>query len=325
MRNPLVSVLTPTYNHSAYIQKCIESVLCQTYTNWEMIIIDDGSTDDTVMIAENYTDPRIQVYRQEHKGIFEIGETYNKALEYSKGELIAILEGDDWWNTEKLTYQVDQLTDKELVLSYGMVNVVCGQQWIKTVPESNQYGREIYNNDPVGNILKILLFSPFIPAVTLVIRKTVLLSIGGFKQGFISVDTNTILELSLIGKFGFVGFPIAYYRNYGTSVTKTYTILSQKAYYASVLKFIKTHNLDVDITKVHLHHRKKIAIAHTRQGRYELAKGNFTKAWDYFGGSLRLLKPTQMKYIAISVIGLLLCLIRTDFEWIAKITKRINY
>jgi len=107
----LVSVITPTYNHERFIAQCIESVLAQTYGHWEMIIVDDGSTDHTASIAEEYAkkDHRIKVIRQANNGIFRLAETYNKALGLANGELIAILEGDDTWQNTKLEIQVDAM------------------------------------------------------------------------------------------------------------------------------------------------------------------------------------------------------------------------
>jgi glycosyltransferase involved in cell wall biosynthesis len=92
---PLVSIITPTYNHQDYIAECIDSVIHQSYSNWEMIIIDDGSSDNTLSIARLFEkkNNRIKVYTQENIGIFRLAETYNKALGMAKGEYIAILEG----------------------------------------------------------------------------------------------------------------------------------------------------------------------------------------------------------------------------------------
>ncbi len=87
---PLVSIITPTYNHEKFIGTCIESVLKQTYQNWEMIIIDDGSTDKTGFIVAKYNDNRIRYVKQENVGIWKLKGTYNKALNMSSGNLIAL-------------------------------------------------------------------------------------------------------------------------------------------------------------------------------------------------------------------------------------------
>ncbi|MDM7940633.1 MAG: glycosyltransferase, partial [Methanothrix sp.] len=78
---PSVSIITPTYNHERYIAECIDSVLAQSYPYWEQIIIDDGSSDGTQDVISLYKDKRIKYIRQENKGIWRLGETYNKALQ----------------------------------------------------------------------------------------------------------------------------------------------------------------------------------------------------------------------------------------------------
>lgn len=118
-RTPLVSVITPTYNHERFIGPCIDSLLRQTYPAWEQIILDDGSTDKTGEIVAAYRDPRVRYERQENRGPFELARTYNRALALAQGELIAILEGDDLWPPDKLAALVPVFQDEAVVLAHG--------------------------------------------------------------------------------------------------------------------------------------------------------------------------------------------------------------
>lgn len=104
---PLVSVITPAYNCSAYIKQCIDSVINQTYKNWEMIIVNDKSTDNTVSIVESYLkkDNRIKLYNQEKNA--GAAAARNKALEKSNARFVAFLDSDDAWKSNKLEKQVD--------------------------------------------------------------------------------------------------------------------------------------------------------------------------------------------------------------------------
>lgn len=106
LNKPKVSIITPTFNHERFIAECIDSVINQTFNDWEMIIIDDGSTDSTPDIISDYDDDRIIYIRQENEGPYKLGEIYNKALSLSNGDFIAILEGDDFWPPEKLDYSI---------------------------------------------------------------------------------------------------------------------------------------------------------------------------------------------------------------------------
>src|SRR5437588_302353 len=116
---PLVSIITPTYNHERFIGPCIASLCDQAYGNWEQIIIDDGSTDNTAEVISKFKDPRIRYQYQQNQGPIELARTYNRALGMAKGDLIAILEGDDFWPHDKLATLVPCFLDDRVVLAYG--------------------------------------------------------------------------------------------------------------------------------------------------------------------------------------------------------------
>ena len=218
-----VSIITPTYNHEEFIENCITSVLNQTYSNWEMIIIDDGSTDSTGEIIKKFRDQRIKYIRQKHRGIYELSRTYNLALRLSKGELIAILEGDDFWEPEKLERQVEEFKrDPNLVLCWSTSNIVDREgNVIGYFPKFRKKDYKYLDNDPPGSILKVLLKWNFIPSNTVIIRKSFLIKIGGFKQirGCPFVDYPTYLELSLLGRFKFIKEVLGNYRRHSSQVT----------------------------------------------------------------------------------------------------------
>lgn len=103
----LVSIITPTYNCGRFIAETIESVLAQTYTNWEMLIVDDCSTDNTKEIVEQYQnkDPRIKYQCLARNSGAAVAR--NIALRMSKGRWMAFLDSDDLWKPEKLEHQLD--------------------------------------------------------------------------------------------------------------------------------------------------------------------------------------------------------------------------
>src|SRR5437879_2984735 len=100
--NPLVSVVVTTYNQAPYIQQTLQSVFDQTYPNFEVIVVDDGSTDDTPTKLGPFMD-RIVSVRQENQGI---AASRNSGIQKAKGEFIALLDGDDLWDPEKLAVQI---------------------------------------------------------------------------------------------------------------------------------------------------------------------------------------------------------------------------
>ena len=106
---PLVSVIMPAYNGEQFIKESIDSIVNQTYENWELIVVDDSSTDGTVNIIENYTDPRIKLYRNEcNKGI---SYSTNYAIDKSSGKYLALLDDDDLATANRLELQTEYLEE----------------------------------------------------------------------------------------------------------------------------------------------------------------------------------------------------------------------
>lgn len=117
-KRPLVSVVMPAYNAAAYIREAIESVLNQTVTDWELIVVDDCSKDDSLQIAQSYADkdPRITVMRNAQNA--GVARTRNRAIECSQGRYIAFLDSDDAWYPEKLQRQTALLEETGADMAY---------------------------------------------------------------------------------------------------------------------------------------------------------------------------------------------------------------
>jgi glycosyltransferase involved in cell wall biosynthesis len=101
---PLVSIVIPTYNRANVIKETLDSVLAQTYAHWELLVIDDGSTDNTDTIIAQYRDSRIQYHRIGHCGM--IGQVRNHGMKKARGGFIAFLDSDDLWRSDTLSCQL---------------------------------------------------------------------------------------------------------------------------------------------------------------------------------------------------------------------------
>lgn len=114
---PLVSIIMPLYNGEKFIRGTLESVLAQTYENWELIIIDDYSIDNSYYIIKDYKDERIHYY----KNIKNIGVAYsrNKGMELARGEYIAFLDSDDIWNKDKIEKQVKYIIENKIEIVHS--------------------------------------------------------------------------------------------------------------------------------------------------------------------------------------------------------------
>ena len=118
---PLVSIVMPAYNAAAYIGEAVDSVLAQTWTNWELIVVDDGSTDGTGEYLDSLTDPRIQVIHQLNHGV---SAARNTALDVAKGEFITFLDADDLLPSSSLAVRANHLIlHEELDIVDGIVSV----------------------------------------------------------------------------------------------------------------------------------------------------------------------------------------------------------
>ena len=129
-KEPLINIIMPAYNCERYIEKAIESVIAQTYQSWELIVIDDGSKDNTIKIVEKIVnrEKRIKFYKNEKN--IGVSETRNRAISIANGEWIAFLDSDDIWEASKLEKQM--LIAKEKGLEF----IFTGSSFI------NEYGNQ---------------------------------------------------------------------------------------------------------------------------------------------------------------------------------------
>jgi glycosyltransferase involved in cell wall biosynthesis len=325
-----VSIITTTYNHGKYIEQCINSVLVQSYQDWEMIIVDDGSTDDTVTIIDRYTerDKRIKLICQQNAGINALGKTYNTALSRCEGKFICILEGDDFWEPDKLTLQVAIMDDSpDLVLSYGVANAFVSEtgKVMKLVPLYIKEKQNEYNNNPLGSYFNVM-FDDFFAPLTYMIRKSRLLEIGGFIQTppFPSVDLSTFLALCKLGPFDFQNKVLGSWRVSATQTTKTlpieifegsHKIMTQ---HFSTLTPTQLQNVKITKAKIDNEYRKRYVVVHARNGRFQLIKKQYAQARKSYIKSILSYGFTEWKWKIRSLIGIVFSYLHLDVEWLAE-------
>lgn len=148
MENPLISIITPAYNSERFIGDAINSVLEQTYPNWEMVIVDDCSTDKTVEVIKQYKDPRIILIALEENGGPAIAR--NTAMDNANGRFYAFLDSDDQWVPQKLEKQLQFMLENDIAFSYTSYSKVdeVGTDLDKVVhvPKTISYNRLIKDN-----------------------------------------------------------------------------------------------------------------------------------------------------------------------------------
>ncbi len=114
---PLITVVIPTYNRMPYIIEAIDSVIAQTYSNWELFVVDDGSMDETVTAVNAIHDSRVNLIQLKHEG--GIGALRNTGAQKGRGEWICFLDSDDTWTSNKLELQLKALQQSQLECCYG--------------------------------------------------------------------------------------------------------------------------------------------------------------------------------------------------------------
>ncbi|WP_025536297.1 glycosyltransferase family 2 protein [Vibrio parahaemolyticus] len=150
MRNDekLVSIVMPTYNSEKTVVESINSVLDQTYGNWELIIIDDKSTDDTWEIITKYSALYSNIYTFQNDSNKGAGASRNVAIEKSKGRFIAFLDSDDLWVKEKLAEQISFMLKNNYALTYTYYSRFTSDKPINVVlaPKYTTYKKLMYSN-----------------------------------------------------------------------------------------------------------------------------------------------------------------------------------
>lgn len=208
---PKVSVIIPTYNREDYISETIQSVLDQTHKDFEVIVIDDGSTDNTKEKLAPFL-KNIKLLEQNNS---ERAVARNNGIKNSSGKYIAFLDSDDIWTPNKLEKQIDILdSKKDIILAYGQCERINEKgKKIKTAKRQ----REGYN----GNVFEKLLYRNFVVSATSVIRRDYFEKTKGFETKYVPYeDWEFWIRYSLLGDFYFVNEPLGFYRIHSAQSVK---------------------------------------------------------------------------------------------------------
>lgn len=205
--NPLVSIIIPAYNAEKYIGFAVDSVLDQTYQKFEILIIDDGSQDNTRKIMEEYSkkDDRIRLLYNEHN--LGVAATRNKGIELAKGFYICFLDSDDMWVSTKIEEQIQVLEDMNADFVYTSYRMI------------DDNGNECYESFKVPKYVnfKDLLKFNVIGCSTVMIKKEIVNKYN-FDDKFYHEDYVLWLNLLKLGyKANGIKKPLVKYRVYKTS------------------------------------------------------------------------------------------------------------
>lgn len=210
--SPYVSVIIPTYNRSLLLRQTIDSVLAQTYTGFELIVVDDGSTDDTAQMILEYTSRYDGCVRYVYQANAGESVARQHGVDIAKGELLAFLDSDDLWLPNKLQRQMDFLMQHpEVAYVYSWAQIINREGNAVTWPilgsqhDSSQFSLEqlVLGNFIVG------------PGSTLLLRRAAYEACGGFSSSIrFAEDWDLCLRLAISNRFGCVCEPLVKIRLY---------------------------------------------------------------------------------------------------------------
>lgn len=193
---PIISVIIPAYNAEKTIKETIDSVLNQTFTDFELIVINDGSEDSTLDIVSSIPDPRIKVFSYSNSGP---QKSRNRGLEKASGEYIALLDSDDLWTQDKLEAQLQALQENP--------DVLVAYSWTDYIDE---FGDFLYPGSHVtetGDVYAKLLVKNFLEnGSNPLICRDALTKIGGFDESLLG-SQDWDLYLRLASQYNFTAVP----------------------------------------------------------------------------------------------------------------------
>lgn len=204
-----VSVIIPTYNRAKYVTKAIDSILAQTYKDYEIIVVDDGSTDHTPEVLKKYGD-KIRVIRQENSGP---SAARNYGIKMAKGSLVTFLDSDDLWLPTKIERQVAFLKCVDESVPCCLCNAIIRDNDCDEVLSFDLASiAPNYNEGLWTNVTQILATRCIFFTQAVAIRREALLKVGGFDGNlWILEDHDLALRLSLEGPWGYISDPLVIY------------------------------------------------------------------------------------------------------------------
>ena len=257
-------MIIPAWQRAASIRAAIDSVLRQTWTEFELIVVDDGSSDGTAEIAEAVEDPRVRVVR--HAANAGAGAARNTGVRAAKGDWVAFQDSDDEWLPDKLSRQIAR-RDAGLADGRAPIAVYCAMAVVRRPPAG---GRMTLDCIPwpdarrlEGDVADALLDGNFVSTQTLFARRDALIEAGLFDETLPALeDWDLALRLSRLGPFAFIDEPLVIQRFSDNSLTRSGA--KRLAGYARILEK-NAETLAADPVRL-ARHARRIALGHARLG-----------------------------------------------------------
>jgi glycosyltransferase involved in cell wall biosynthesis len=210
---PLVSVVLPTHNRAPWVGRAVESVLAQSHRPTELIVVDDGSTDETAAVLKRFG-PRITVLTQPRSGAYA---ARNLGVRHASGELVAFIDSDDAWYPDRLAAQLPLMDRAEVGLVFGdavHIGPAAAAAGAAGSAVAGTRERTCFATTPPsrGRVAADLAWGDFVPTVTVLVRRACLEAVGGFPTSHaVSADYLTWFRIAADHELDYVNRPVADY------------------------------------------------------------------------------------------------------------------
>lgn len=288
-KNPFFSVIIPTYNNAELLIQCLNSLRAQTFSNWEALIIDNNSKDETIKIVRKIACRKIKLFKINNNGI--IAKSRNYGIKQSKGQYIAFLDSDDLWDSTKLESVHACIKKKDIELVSHPLKIV--GSYFKKIDKVKRmkisFDALFYN----GNCLT--------PSAT-VVRKKNIVAAGGFSENpkfNTAEDYHLWLKLLKSGiKVHILNRPLGSYRIYaGNQSNDTERVLNANLKIFNTFK-PKINRVDF-LNKIRI--QRRLAFIHYSAGRGHYSNKRYNLACEYLCKTIRIWPLIPRAYIALSL------------------------
>jgi glycosyltransferase involved in cell wall biosynthesis len=233
MFTPSVSIVIPTYNRAHCVARAVESILAQTFRDFEVIVVDDGSEDDTAEVLAKFGD-RIHLIRQENRGV---SGARNAGIRAARGKWVAFLDSDDEWHPTKLERQVESLEKLHTKMCFARCVTERGEL-IRDIddlcPKAIESG--VYCVEDAVDLICRLKCHPLLPS--LIVDKQLLERVGLFDESlYAAEDTRLIYNLAFLSGFAYIDYPlVTVFRGTSNSLSYDSKPESARKRYSSYLR-----------------------------------------------------------------------------------------
>lgn len=287
---PGVSIVIPTYNHEAFLGAALSSVVSQTYTNWEAIVVNNFSTDGTEALVYSFNDPRIKLVNFHNNGI--IGAARNQGINLAIYPFVAFLDSDDTWLPTKLEKCVAALTNG--------ADLVChGENWIDETSHSRAV---FYGPTARATYLRLLFKGNRLSTSATVVRANILKTVGGFSENpdFVTAeDYEMWLKISQItNNLVFIDEILGNFTRHGASASSS--VVRHLHAEISVVHHHAEQLPNSFATNLRLRHRE--AKAYYSAGRSSARSEQSRSALKYFATAIKISPLFTRSYAAIILL-----------------------